>query len=44
MIGATATGAGDVFPTPFDPVLPGVEVMSTAIAHLMTGDGIVRDQ
>lgn len=44
VIGATATGAGDVFPTPFDPVLPGVEVMSTAIAHLMTGDGIVRDQ
>ncbi|TJV37130.1 MAG: CHASE2 domain-containing protein, partial [Mesorhizobium sp.] len=44
VIGATATGAGDVFPTPFDPVLPGVEVMSTAIAHLMTGDGIVRDK
>ena len=44
VIGATATGAGDVFPTPFDPVLPGVEVMSTAIAHLMTGDGIVRDR
>ncbi|TIS56269.1 MAG: adenylate/guanylate cyclase domain-containing protein [Mesorhizobium sp.] len=43
VIGATATGAGDVFPTPFDPVLPGVEVMATAIAHLMTGDGIVRD-
>lgn len=44
LIGATATGTGDVFPTPFDPILPGVEVMSTAIAHLMTGDGIVRDQ
>lgn len=44
LIGATATGTGDVFPTPFDPVLPGVEVMSTAIAHLMTGDGIVRDR
>lgn len=44
VIGATATGAGDVFPTPFDPVLPGVEVMSTAIAHLMAGDGTVRDQ
>lgn len=44
VIGVTATGAGDVFPTPFDPVLPGVEVMSTAIAHLMTGDGIVRDR
>ena len=44
VIGATATGTGDVFPTPFDPVLPGVEVMSTAIAHLMAGDGTVRDQ
>ena len=44
VIGVTATGAGDVFPTPFDPVLPGVEVMSTAIAHLVTGDGMVRDR
>ena len=30
VIGATVTGGGDVFPTPFDPVLPGVEVISTA--------------
>ncbi|PZV39601.1 CHASE2 domain-containing protein [Mesorhizobium kowhaii] len=44
VIGATATGTGDVYPTPFDPILPGVEVMSTAIAHLMAGDAIVRDQ
>jgi adenylate cyclase len=44
VIGATVTGGGDVFPTPFDPVLPGVEVISTAIAHLTTGDGIVRDR
>lgn len=44
VIGATVTGGGDVFPTPFDPVLPGVEVISTAIAHLATGDGIVRDR
>ncbi|MER9299786.1 CHASE2 domain-containing protein [Mesorhizobium sp. M0621] len=44
VIGATATGTGDVFPTPFDPILPGVEVISTAIAHLMAGDGTVRDQ
>jgi adenylate cyclase len=43
VIGATVTAGGDVFPTPFDPVLPGVEVVSTAIAHLMTGDGPVRD-
>ena len=44
VIGATVTGGGDVFPTPFDPVLPGVEVTSTAIAHLIAGDGIVRDR
>jgi adenylate cyclase len=43
MIGATVTGGGDVFPMPFDPVLPGVEVMATAIAHLTTGDGLVRN-
>ena len=44
VIGATVTGGGDVFPTPFDPVLPGVEVISTAIAHLMAGDALVRDR
>lgn len=44
VIGATAIGSGDVFPTPFDPVLPGVEVISTAIAHLTAGDGIIRDR
>lgn len=44
VVGSTVTGGGDVYPTPFDPVLPGVEVLSTAIADLMTGDGLVRDQ
>jgi adenylate cyclase len=44
VIGATLTGGGDFFPTPFDPVLPGVEVISTAITHLMIGDGIVRNR
>jgi adenylate cyclase len=44
VIGATVTGGGDVFPTPFDPVLPGVEVISTAILHLLAGDGLVRDR
>jgi adenylate cyclase len=43
VIGATVTAGGDVFPTPFDPVLPGVEVISTAISNLMAGDGPVRD-
>lgn len=44
VIGATVTGGGDVFPTPFDSVLPGVEVVSTVIANLTTGDGIIRDR
>ncbi|MGO4837892.1 CHASE2 domain-containing protein, partial [Rhizobiaceae sp. 2RAB30] len=44
VIGATVTGGGDVFPTPFDPIMPGVEVISTAIAQLLDGGGIVRDR
>lgn len=44
VVGGTVTGGGDVYPTPFDPVLPGVEVLSTAIADLRTGEGLVRDQ
>ncbi|MDL2402157.1 CHASE2 domain-containing protein [Rhizobium mayense] len=44
IIGATVTGGGDVFPTPFDPVLPGVEVISTSITHLIAGDGLIRDR
>lgn len=43
VIGATVTGGGDAFPTPFDPVLPGVEVLATAMAHLLQGDGLVHD-
>src|ERR1700712_3969222 len=44
VVGATVTGGGDFFPTPFDPVMPGVEVISTAITHLMTGDSLVRNR
>jgi len=44
VIGATVTGGGDVFPTPFDPILPGVEVISTAVANLLQGDGLVKDR
>src|SRR3954470_19376796 len=43
VIGSTVTGGGDFFPTPFDSLMPGVEVISTAITHLMAGDGILRD-
>ena len=44
VVGATVPGGGDFFPTPFEPVMPGVEVISTAIAHLMAGDGVLRDR
>jgi len=44
VLGATAVGAGDFFPTPFDSLMPGVEIISTAITHLLAGDGVVRDR
>src|SRR6202789_3131272 len=44
VVGSTVTGGGDFFPTPFEPLMPGVEVLSTAIAQLMTGDGLSRDR
>ncbi|TGD99432.1 CHASE2 domain-containing protein [Methylobacterium nonmethylotrophicum] len=43
VVGATALGGSDTFATAFDPVLPGVELLATGIAHLMTGGGLVRD-
>jgi adenylate cyclase len=43
VIGVTATALGDRFPSPFDPALPGVEVMATAIAQLIDGPGLRRD-
>lgn len=42
IVGATAFGNGDTLPTPFDPVLPGVELLATGIAHLTNGDALVR--
>ncbi|HEY8381233.1 MAG TPA: adenylate/guanylate cyclase domain-containing protein [Microvirga sp.] len=44
VVGATALGTSDTFATPFDPVLPGVEIMAAAVAHLLAGDGLVRDR
>ncbi|MCJ9704724.1 CHASE2 domain-containing protein [Bradyrhizobium sp. SHOUNA76] len=43
VIGASVAGGGDFYPTPFDSLMPGVEVVSTAITHLVAGDGILRD-
>jgi adenylate cyclase len=44
VIGAAVSGGGDFFSSPFDRLLPGVEVMSTAITHLVAGDGPLRDR
>ncbi|PVB61103.1 adenylate/guanylate cyclase domain-containing protein [Labrenzia sp. 011] len=43
LVGATATGVGDRFSTPFDPILPGVEVLATGVANLLDGSGLVRN-
>ncbi len=42
VLGVTAAGVGDVFATPFDRVVPGAEVLATAIGNLLAGDGLVR--
>jgi adenylate cyclase len=44
LLGANVTGGGDVFHTPFDAVLPGVEVIATAVSNIMAGDNLVRDR
>lgn len=44
VVGATAFGNGDTLPTPFDPLLPGVEVLATGVAHLVSGDALARTQ
>jgi len=41
VVGAAVTGGGDVFPSPFEPLMPGVEIMATAITQLLAGD-VVR--
>jgi len=44
VLGMTATGMGDRFPTPFAPALPGVEVIATAISQMIEGEILRRDQ
>jgi adenylate cyclase len=44
IVGATAIGSGDAFPNPFDPVVPGLEILGTAVTHLLAGDGLVRSR
>ena len=43
ILGVTATAIGDTFSTPFDRVLPGVEVLATGIANLLDGSQLIRD-
>ena len=42
LIGATATGAGDTFVTPFSRSLPGVEALATMTANLLSGQVLKR--
>jgi adenylate cyclase len=42
ILGATAVGLGDTFATPFDRVVPGVEIFATAISNLLAGDALIR--
>jgi len=43
VLGMTATGSSDTFPIPFDRIVPGVEIVATAISNLLAGDGLVRN-
>jgi adenylate cyclase len=42
VMGATGLGLGDKFATPFDRVMPGVEVLATVISNLLAGEGLVK--
>ena len=43
LVGPTAIGLGDVLPTPFDPVLPGVEIHANVIDNVLGQRYLVRD-
>src|SRR5207245_2226263 len=43
LIGSTAAAAADVWATPFDPLLPGVEIHANAIDNLLRGNFLVRN-
>ena len=42
LVGGAATGLGDIWLTPFDPNLPGVEKHATVISNILQGDFIKR--
>lgn len=43
VVGMTATGLSDTFAIPFDRIVPGAEIVATAISNLLAGDGLVRN-
>ena len=43
IVGPYAVGLGDVVPTSFDPVLPGVELHANVIDNVLTGRYLVHD-
>jgi adenylate cyclase len=43
MLGVTATGVGDRFTTPFDQIMPGVEILATGVSNLIDGSALRRD-
>ncbi|MBI3670465.1 MAG: adenylate/guanylate cyclase domain-containing protein [Acidobacteria bacterium] len=43
LVGSTAAGAADVWATPLDPLLPGVEIHANAIDNLLHGNYLVRN-
>ncbi len=43
VLGFTASGVGDRFPTPFDDSTPGVEIIATAVSQMLGGSGLRRD-
>lgn len=43
VLGVTATAVGDRFGTPFDQILPGVELQATGIANLLDGSALIRN-
>jgi len=44
VVGTTVTGGADFLSTPFEPVMPGVEIVAMAIAQLVSGDIVRRDR
>ncbi len=43
LVGSTAAGAADVWATPLDPLLPGVEIHANAVDNVLRGNFLVRN-